>query len=502
MHDFIVIGAQEPAESRLLDNSNVFKGIPPYITPYGRDLMAVSRKAYSFPAYAVPILAACLKEGGSSVSCVNDFFSEDPSDIKKAIKNTSVAAFLSTTFLTNGRTIKRVTTFIKRSNPEIKVIAGGPGIINSPSSRKNADLCALYEGEETVRELGACLMNGEPVAGIRGISYFLKGKEVYTGKRDCVGELNRVPIPAWEALSRKVLEEKYLPIEASRGCVGKCSFCLETRYWPGIRLYPVERVVREMKSSYKRFGVKSFYFQDSNISNSRRHLLELCEGIKAVAPGIVWSCESRIDTLSDEVLQKMREAGCRAITFGMESADQLILKNMNKGITGLKLKAFSRLVKRMRHIGMLANINVIVGFPGETRVSMKRTTDFILESGPMTYSMSKFFLERGTDIWIRRREFGLSGSMFKWKHRTMASNEVDGLIKEVFLSIAKDPDVCHWTSASVDLVRHMAKGKSFKEFSRYIKAINGMCVEDLTKDGGGYSKRYDGYFNFISKYLA
>ncbi|MBN1353481.1 MAG: radical SAM protein [Candidatus Omnitrophica bacterium] len=501
MQDFLIIGGQEPMETRLNDNSNVFQGIPPYFTPYGRDFIKISGRAYSFPAYAVPVLAACLKKRRISVSCINDFYQNDEESIARKVRNTKRAVGISTTFLTKESSITKIIDFVKKTNPHVKVILGGAGIINFPGVRKHADINVFYEGEETIQELTYVFEKRRNIEDVKGISYFKRGREIVNKRRDCIGDLGKIPIPAWNAVSDKPAEERYLPLESSRGCVGNCSFCLETKYWPGIRFYPVDRVVREIKAGIKKYGTRFYYFQDSNISNSRNYLKRLCDAILESNLCIKWSCESRVDGLDRALVDKMYRAGCRGITFGMESADRRVLQNMNKAMSEDKPGLFSSTVRHMRKRNMLANINIIVGFPGEDKKSIKNTVDFLLEAKPFTYSMAKFFLEKGTDIWKNRKKFNLSGSMYDWRHNTMCSGELDAIVREIFLRVSAKQEIYHWTSAAVDLVRALSKGKTFGNFIKYLKSINQICVEDLTKTHESYSSRYNDSFRYVTRYI-
>ncbi len=500
--DFLLIGAQEPMRTRLADNSNVFAGIPPYFMPYGKDFIKISKNAYNFPVYALPVLAACLRKKGISLSCINDFYSELPDVVTSAIRNTRYAVCISTTFLTNSRSIVKIAKFVRHVNPALKIIMGGPGIINFPKTRRFADINIFYEGEETIQELAPMTCLGQDVSKVKGISYFNGSEEIYTDARKPIEDLGNIPIPYWSALSKKIKEERYLPIESSRGCIGRCAFCLETRYWPGVRLYPIERVIKEIKNNISRFSIRHYYFQDSNMCNKRTYLASLCDALHREDLGIRWSCESRIDTITKELVDKMRKAGCRAITFGMESADPRILRNMNKNISDKKMKAFLSIVKYMRKRGLIANINVIVGFPGEDKHSIKRTIEFLLEAKPVAYSMSKFFLERGADIWKDRARYGLKGSMHRWKHRTMQSSQLDDILRHIFLTVSKELGIYHWSSASVDLIRHMGKGKRIGEFVKFLKCVNQICVEDLRRGKAAYSNEYDRSFRYITKFLS
>lgn len=499
--DFLLIGAQEPMDARLRNNSNIFFGIPPYFTPYGKDFIKISTRAYNFPAYALPILGACIARNRYSVFCINDFYSEERKVVAEKVKTTKHAVGISTTFLTNARSIINIAEFIRKINPTLKIVTGGPGIVNFPEVRRYADINVFCEGEEAIKELAPLISKRIEVSKVRGISFIKKGKEYFTDKREYLRNLEDIPIPRWDLLIGKVKEEKYLPIESSRGCVGKCSFCLETRYWPGVRLYPVPRVIRELKNDISRFGVKHYYFQDSNISNNRAYLEKLCGTFRKEGLNISWSCESRVDTVTKDLVDKMFKAGCRAITFGLESADPTVLRNMNKRLSNEKLKNFVSIARFMRKRGMIANINIIAGFPGENSESLKSTVDFLLEARPIAYSISKFFLERGTEIWKKRKAFGLSGKMHTWKTPGMESKDLDNIVRGMFIQISKNSDICHWASASVDLIRHMSRGKSLGDFVKYMRSVNQICLEDLTRKGSAYTPDYDKSFRYIAGYL-
>jgi len=502
--DFLIIGAQEPMDSRLKDNSNVFKGIPPYFVPYGRDFIGTSKKGYSFPAYALPVLTSCLKRKKVRASYINDFYSSAPEHIVRAIKDTRLAVGISTTFMTNLKSIVDIARFIRKVNPGLKIMMGGAGIVNFPAARRYADINVFYEGEETISELASALMTGGKSAfsRIKGISYFRSGKEIFTGRRECIEDLGRIPLPDWRPMINELQDEHYLPIESSRGCVGNCAFCLETKYWPGVRYYPIERVLKELKNGIRKFGIKFYYFQDSNIANKREYLRRLCETIRKNRLDIKWSCEARVDLINKDMIERMYDAGCRAITFGLESADRSILKNMNKPISPEKLASFKRIIKHMRKKGMLANINIIVGFPGESKRTISSTIDFLREAEPIAYSMSKFFLEKGTDIWKNKKRYGLKGAMYDWTHDTMKSDELDRIIRDMFMRVSAENRIYHWTSASVDLIRHMSKGKSFDDFVRYISSVNSICVEDIDRHGKPYSSDYERSFKHIVSYLS
>jgi len=94
-----------------------------------------------------------------------------------------LAVGISTTFLTDKRSILRIAGFVREVNPGLKIVMGGPGIINFPGARRHADINVISEGEETLVELASCLRRGMGIADVKGVSYFTGGREIFTQKR-------------------------------------------------------------------------------------------------------------------------------------------------------------------------------------------------------------------------------------------------------------------------------------------------------------------------------
>ncbi len=111
-------------------------------------------------------------------------------------------------------------------------------------------------------------------------------------------------------------------------------------------------------------------------------------------------------------------------------------------------------------------------------------------------------IERGIELWKNRKNFNLKGSIYKWKHNGISSNQLDDMLRQIFLTVSKNLEIYHWISTSVDLIRHMSKGKSIGDFVKYLKAFNQMCIEDLARKGSSYSSKYHKSFKHIINYLV
>lgn len=503
--DVVLIGAQERVDERFSENnSNIFKYIPPYFIPFGRDILKAAPKAQSFNTYAIPLLGAMARKHGYSVFGVNDFFSCDKNELKREIQHADLAVGLSTTFLTSFESIRFVTKFIKETNPEIPLMVGGPGIINFPESRKLGDINIFYEGDLSfISVLNELKSKNNDFKNISGISYVLSGTENITTDRPVqIPDLNVIPTPDWDITLNKSTYQPYLPIEASRGCIAKCSFCLETRYWEGVRYFSLGHILDELKKDKDLYGTRAFYFQESNMGNSKKKINELCQAIINEKLNILWGCECRIDGLDDKILDLMYESGCRCITFGVESSSDQVLQNMKKGISREKLLRKALLIQKMKRLDMLANINIIVGFPGETAETIEETISFLKEFEPITYSLAKFFLERATPIYEEKEKYGIRGEGYSWSHDTMRYDELDIHIRYIFQQVSSGLKSFHWPSGTIELLHHLGLGKSLEDFKKYLKAFHVICLEDLAKEKDApYSKEYADSFDMILNYF-
>jgi len=112
---------------------------------------------------------------------------------------------------------------------------------------------------------------------------------------------------------------------------------------------------------------------DDLFTANKRHCLGVCNEIIERGLKIEWTSFGRVDTVSREVLAKMEEAGCHAISFGVESANAEILKTIRKGIT---IEQVISAVKMCKDAGIMAHISFILGLPGETPETLKETVEF------------------------------------------------------------------------------------------------------------------------------
>ena len=139
--------------------------------------------------------------------------------------------------------------------------------------------------------------------------------------------------------------------------------------------------------------VKEFFFDDDTFNIQKARTIELCEKLKPLK--LTWSCTSRVTT-DYETLKAMRDAGCRLLIVGYESGDQQILKNIKKGATLERARQFT---KDCHKLGLMIHGDFILGLPGETRESIRRTIDFAKELDVETIQVSVAHAYPGTELY-------------------------------------------------------------------------------------------------------
>jgi radical SAM superfamily enzyme YgiQ (UPF0313 family) len=128
-----------------------------------------------------------------------------------------------------------------------------------------------------------------------------------------------------------------------------------------------------MEHLIERYGVKDITVYDENLAVSRRRLEELCHRLIEAKHDLTWSCDARADNLSRELLELMHRAGCRSVWMGVESGDPGMLRLYQKGTS---LADFRRATRWSKEAGIVTNGSFIIGGPGETRGSLRRSLAF------------------------------------------------------------------------------------------------------------------------------
>lgn len=281
------------------------------------------------------------------------------------------------------------------------------------NENNNLDILIIDDPFSIIELLIKTLNSNENLARVNGIAYRDNNNLIKINpKMNSIIPFEELPIPAYEKLISfnryfiySPILNPYVLIYTGKGCPYECNFCIsaKTRYSGK----PAEKIVKELKLLKKIGNVKYVRFFDENFTINRKRVIKICKGIIKEKLKIKWICQSRVDLVDPELLKLMRKAGCIGISYGVESGSQEILNSMNKGI---KTEQAEKALKWTRKAGIPINLDLLLGYNGENKKTLKETELFIKSVLPEILEISIIELIEGTEFynlafkkkWIRK----------------------------------------------------------------------------------------------------
>lgn len=335
------------------------------------------------PPLGIMYIAAVLEKAGHRIQIldVDPFHEEYIGKIRAFGPRLIGVGFLTTAY----PRVRKLIPDLKAHFPDAIYCCGGPHATALPREvmeEFDFDFVVIGEGELTMVEACERLDQGLDLEGVRGLQY-KKGETIVSNPlRPLIEDLDSLPLPARHLTDYAtryltypgVLRGRWLKstvITASRGCPFSCNYCsVNTIFGRKQRLRSVANVMMELKHLVQTYGIKGLYFIDSSFSINRKWVIELSRALSASGLNLVWGCNSRVDTISEDMLVEMKKAGCYSFDFGVESGSERILRIMNKSITiDQVLKAYA-LVKKA---GMQTSAYFMLGNIGETLEDAEKT---------------------------------------------------------------------------------------------------------------------------------
>lgn len=347
-----------------------------------------------FPPLGLAYVAAAVEKAGFEVQVLDNYLLKMPiADVKNLIKKLNPEIVGITCSSATYHKCVETAAAVKEVAPHCKVVVGGwhPSYVpESMLEHPEIDYVVMGEGERAMVELATYLIKGERemiLGAVAGVAY-KRGGKILKNTPKFISNLDEIPFPARHLLPMHLYERKmeFLDVEPVdimsiiRGCPFNCAFCETRKMWgPTCRFFSPPRVVDEIKYMMDKYGSKGIYFINDNFTIRKRETIELCEHIKNEKLDIEWICDTRADMISEELLVKMREAGCKTIWFGVESGSPRILDRINKNIT---LEQTEKALKIVRKEGIQIAASFIMGVPGETIADMEATLKFAKKLNP------------------------------------------------------------------------------------------------------------------------
>ncbi len=307
----------------------------------------------------------------------------------------------------NRRGVALVAREIKRLYPAAHVVVGGPHA--TPLAREmlayhhDIDTVCVGESETTFLDLVDRIQSGAGTTGIPGTAYRLDGRVEMAPERAAIEQLDDIASPHDYFDTHIVM--------TSRGCPWRCTFCgAEASWGRSYRAQSVSYVLDALEKAVARAPVKMIQIKDDTFTTNRKRVIELCRGMKQRDLQFLWSCDTRVDVLGDELLREMRLAGCERLSLGVESGSQQILDAIDKKITPDEIIASTELAKKY---GIKLRYYMMVGNRGETRETFDETLRFLERAKPHQYIFACLSVYPGTRDYDAAVEAGwLDGAFY------------------------------------------------------------------------------------------
>jgi anaerobic magnesium-protoporphyrin IX monomethyl ester cyclase len=340
----------------------------------------------------------------------------------------------------------KIAQIFKKLNAAGKVVLGGPHPSLLPDEVLQYDVIDFAirgEGEQTLSMLCKAINKGDvKFSDISGLSFKVDGVIKHNNARNLIKDLDIIPFPSKDLLffPDRVRKRFLGAVIASRGCPYRCSFCSVRKIWgKGVRYRSPENVYKEIEAIVKKFNQYDFVFWDDSLTVNKKKLLELCDLLKKAPFDIKWACSTRVDLVDEEILTRMKEAGCGEIGIGIESGSERMLKKINKDITIPSALKASDLLTKM-HFSWAAFY--MIGFPGETIEDMRATFDLMKKMTPSNIIFSIFAPFPGNDFYDEMKNSGILPDHIDWnifyKHspdnyfsKTVPRDEFVTMVKEI-----------------------------------------------------------------------
>jgi radical SAM superfamily enzyme YgiQ (UPF0313 family) len=381
---------------------------PPYDSEnyYGKSM---SEMAFVFPPVGLTYLAGYLRQFGHQIYIYDyqieerkfeQFLNEFQPEL---IGITCQTALFSNTVILAKR--------IKELMPAIPLIVGGAHPTYRPNDFFESavfDVVVRGEGEITFKELvDLYAAGGGDLSVVDGINFKKDGVIVRNPDRLLIENLDILPIPAVDLLPLEkyhVSPDNYLGgqmalINTSRGCPYGCIFCAcKEAFNRTYRVRDLDRVFEEIKYYLDNYNVSELFLMDDCFGLDRARSIKFCQGMidRGYGEKLKWWCQIRVDIVDKELLEYMKRAGCRFVSFGIESGVQRLLDSISKRVT---LQQIEKAVRLVNEVGMEPRGSFILGLPTETFKDSLTTIFFALR---LPLKRAKFGLATpypGTKLW-------------------------------------------------------------------------------------------------------
>lgn len=406
--------------------------------------------------------------------------------------------------------VRHILTLIKEKELSCKTFVYGihaSGLPERTLREEGCDFVIRGEAFYPVAELLAALKAKKTDFKIKGLWYLKDGKVADNGWADVVENLDTLPFVAWDLLPMDKYRahnwhcfgdithrSSYAMIYSSLGCPFNCHYCnIHARYSgkPGIRFRSPKRVLEEIDWLYKNYKIRHMKILDELFVINEDRMREICDGLIERNYGINFWAYARVDTISKEILTKLKKAGINWLAIGIEAGSHEVRKGVSKG--RFDKEAVYKAVQMTHEAGIYIIGNFMFGLPGDTLETMQETFDLAIELNceyvnfytTMAYPGSPLYedaLTQGLELsksWIGFSQLSPETLPLPTKHLTSA--QVLRFRDNAFATYCQSPRYLSmikekFGQVTVDHIKDMLKHKLRRDILSEEREIRGVTV--------------------------
>ncbi|CRZ33793.1 radical SAM superfamily enzyme YgiQ (UPF0313 family) [Herbinix hemicellulosilytica] len=299
---------------------------------------------------------------------------------------------------------------IKSKDSNVKIILGGHQAsltaIETLKAFSWIDLIVIGECELNIVPIIKALIenNSGKLFDIKGIAYRYADNVIKTQETEILENLDEIPLLDYDLINLDIDLDKSnkitFPIEVGRSCPFSCTFCCTKTFWKQkFRMKSTSRLIEEIEYIMQKYGATDFHFLHDLFTFNKKIVIDFCNEIIKKGIKIRWICSARVDTISEELVSIMKQAGCSKIFLGIESGSDKIQKLIKKHI---KIETIWDKVKIIRKHGIKVEAGFIYGFPGETKDDVNITLNMMLIGAANNFWFPEIGIlnvENGTELY-------------------------------------------------------------------------------------------------------
>ena len=387
------------------------------------------------PSIGIAYLAAVLEKDNYEVKIIDSLIEgfNNKQTIDAVLKEKPFLVGISADSHNRFNAIEVINGVKESSNGEIFTVAGGhhfsPTAEQALANIPLLDIVVRNEGEQTLLELVNQLIKdseikSENLKNIKGLTFRDNDKIISTPDRDFIRNLDDLPSPAWHLFDidkynanlEGTVKYRAIGVSSSRGCPQNCIFCANNSFWKRMfRRHSPKRFVDEIEFLFREYGFRAFDFWDDTITIFRPHIEKICQEILNRKLPIKWYARARVDTVDFDLLALMKKAGCVAISFGVESGSEKILKIIQKNTNLEQIRNTANICKEL---SLITKFFFIHSLPQENEKDLNLSLDLIDE---LSFYSSKFHcyegiarIYPGTQLETLAKKEGKISNNFNW----------------------------------------------------------------------------------------